>query len=528
MRDLSQDSTQLHIDDQPQTFLDNLILESVTDVTRRWHTPKRIGDGPVLHKTEAWEVLPYFGCANHTVLRDTTDGLFKCWYEIMVGEPDSKKMGLGMESQMCYAVSEDGLSWEKPPIGLEVNGRRTNIILGDAESGAHGLMVTEDPHARSEAERFKALFTRMWDHNKNRQIVAAHSPDGIDWHIYDELPSVGATGPRLCDVHIVGVDPDSREYVAYTRHFLMTAGATRTRFDRNVTFSRPYEPENFASYSQRRIWQIRSPDFIHWSEPLLLAAADEEEDNIDESFYGMVPFRVGTQHIAPLSVFSAVDNVMEVQLIHSRDGLRWKRANRRQPFLDQRGEGYWDGHMVSIVNPPIEVDGELWFFHSGTDFHHDWWLVGKREGIDHPEANDPLGCGSSFGMGVAKLRKDGYAGLFANQYRQGIVTTRPLISLGSRLSINATCGPGGSVRVEVLNRDEQILGSCNLESADPFESDSTDHTMTWNGDPTIPAGRGQDLYWRKLRFYLRNAELHSFRFTHSIEDPDPFKTEKEW
>ena len=34
----------------------------------------------------------------------------------------------------------------------------------------------------------------MWDHNKNRQIVAAHSPDGIDWHIYDELPSVGATG----------------------------------------------------------------------------------------------------------------------------------------------------------------------------------------------------------------------------------------------------------------------------------------------------------------------------------------------
>ena len=527
MRDLSRDSTHLYVDDQVQTFLDNLIIESVTDVTRRWHSPERVGDRPVLAKSEPWEDLPYLSCANYTVIRDSADGLFKCWYEIMVGEPDARKMALGMESRMCYAVSEDGLHWEKPRVGIDVNGRGTNIVLGDDEAGAHGLMVAEDPYAE-ENSRFKALFTRMWDHNKNRQIVAAHSPDGIDWRVYDELPSVGSAGPRLCDVHIVSIDPDSREYVAHTRHFLMTAGATKSRFDRDVTFSRPYEPDAFASYSQRRIWQIRSPDFIHWSEPTLLAAADEEEDNLDESFYGMAPYRVGRQYIAPLCVFRAVDNVMQVQLLHSRDGLRWNRAMNRQPFLDHRGQGHWDAHMVSIVNPPIEIDGELWFFYSGTDFHHDWWLVGQREGIDHPEAVDPLGCGAAFGMGVAKLRKDGYASLFANLYRQGIVTTRPLISLGSRLSINARCGTGGSIRAEVLNRDGQILGSCNVDRSDAFEADSTDHTMTWNGDPSIPAGRGQNLYWRKLRFYLRNAELYSFRFTNSVEDPDPFKTEKEW
>lgn len=528
MKNLSHDSTHLHVDDQVQTFLDNLLLESVTDVTRRWHAPERFGEGPVLAKTEAWEGLPYLSCANYTVLRDTADGLFKCWYEIMVGEPDATKMALGMESRMCYAVSEDGLQWEKPEVGLSVGGRRTNIVLGDDKTGAHGLMIAEDPFAASESERFKGLFTRMWDHNKNRQIVAAHSGDGVEWQLYDDLPQVGRDGPRLCDVHIVAVDHESREYVAYTRHFLMTAGATRTRFDRDVTFSRPYEPDYYPSYSQRRIWQIRSADFIHWSEPVLLAAADEEQDNLDESFYGMVPYRVGSQHVAPLCVFRSVDNVMDVQLLRSRDGIQWDRAANRQPFLAHRGDGHWDAHMVSIVNPPIEIDDELWFFHSGTDFHHDWWLVGQREGINHPEAVDPLGCGARFGLGVAKLRKDGYASLHANQYRLGVVTTRPLISLGSRLSINARCGPEGSIRAEILNRDDRTLGACTIENSDAFEGDATAHVMSWKADTEIPAGRGQDLYWRKIRFHLRNAELFSFKFTDAVEDSDPFKTEKEW
>ncbi|HAA76330.1 TPA: hypothetical protein DCE37_14535, partial [Candidatus Latescibacteria bacterium] len=78
MRDLFHDSTHLNVDDKVQTFVDNLLLESVTDVTRRWHTPERVGDGPVLAKTEDYEGLPYFGCANYTVIRDTRDGLFKC------------------------------------------------------------------------------------------------------------------------------------------------------------------------------------------------------------------------------------------------------------------------------------------------------------------------------------------------------------------------------------------------------------------------------------------------------------------
>ncbi len=526
MRDTSKDSTNLYVEDRTQTFIDNVVIESVQDVTRRWHTPERRGDGPIITKDRPWEGIPTFSYSSYCVLRDPEDGLFKCWYENSAGVPDAKLMALGLEAQQLYAQSEDGIHWTKPELDLvQVDGRNTNIVMPD---GAHCMSVVIDPHPPRKEERFRAFYTHMWDKNSQRQSRCAYSEDGIHWHAYDELPEMGIAGPRLCDVTIVMYDEDAREFIQNTRHILMTAAVTREVWDRSVSFARPYEPHNFAAYNQRRVWQSRSSDFIHWSEPALVAVTDDEEDNLDESFYGMPQFRVGTVHLATVGVLRAVDNEMDVQLLVSRDGIQWQRAIKRRPFLAPRGKGYWDAHMVSLTSPPIEVNDELWFYHGGTDYHHDWWLVGQREGIDHPEARDPLGCGARFGMGLATLRKDGYAGLFANRYRQGVVITRPLISLGSTLIINARCAPGGSVGVEVVDRFDRVAGDCSLEHCDHFVGDSVAHTVSWNGDSRVPAGRDKGLYWRKVKFVLRDAELFSFCFADSVEDQRQYKTEKEW
>ncbi len=525
-RDLRRDSTQLYVEDRVQTFIDNLVIESVQDITRRWHTPERFQNGPVLKKDRPWEVLPYLSYSTYCVLRDPVDGLFKCWYEQMTGEPNKKLMALGMESQQLYAESEDGIHWKKPEFDLfEIEGRKTNIVMGHGE---HGTSVLIDPHPRSADERFKAFYTRMWDNNSRRQSQCAHSADGIHWQTYDKLPRLGMAGPRLCDVTILSYDEDAREFVQNTRHIFMTATATRSEWVRDESFARPYEPGYFASYNQRRIWQSRSSDFLNWSEPVLVAACDEEEDNLDESFYGMPQFKLGTVHLATPGVFRSVENEMDVQLLVSRDGLRWDRTMKRQPFLAPRGESHWDAHMVSMTSPPIEVGDQLWFYHGGTDFHHDWWLVGARERIDHPETIDPLGCGAGFGLGLATLRKDGYAGLFANRYRTGVLITRPLISTGTQLEVNARCAPGGSLRVEITDRFDRVAEPCSRDNCDPISGDQVAQIVTWLGSPKIPAGRDQGMFWRKVKFYLQNAELFSFRFKDLVEDEQGFKTEKEW
>ena len=192
----------------------------------------------------------------------------------------------------------------------------------------------------------------------------------------------------------------------------------------------------------------------------------------------MPQFKVGTQHLETVGVFREVDNEIEVQLLASRDGLRWQRTMQRQPFLAPHGKGHWDVHMVSMTSPPIEVGGELWFYHGGTSYHHDWWLGGAREGIDHPETIDPLGCSAQFGLGLATLRKDGYAGLYANQYRKGVVITKLLISLGTQIEVNLKCAPAGSLRVEVTDRFDQVAGPCSRDNCDPIGGDSVAHAVT--------------------------------------------------
>ena len=45
-----------------------------------------------------------------------------------------------------------------------------------------------------------------------------------------------------------------------------------------------------------------------------------------------------------------------------------------------------------------------------------------------------------------------------------------------------------------------------------MSGDSVAHTVTWNGRPELPASARESANWRSLRFFLRDAELYSFRF----------------
>ena len=218
-------------------------------------------------------------------------------------------------------------------------------------------------------------------------------------------------------------------------------------------------------------------------------------------------FRVGRYVFGTLGVFRYVDDEMDVRLMMSRDGLHFEPTDRGRPFLEPRGDGSWDAHMVSITGPPVEMEEEWWFYHGGTDSHHDWWITGREEKLDVPEARDPYGH-VHFGLGLAVLCKEGIAGMAASRVRPGYLITRPLMSQGKRLLINARCGGGGWIRAAVLDQNLEPIGDCSLDRCDRFAGDKTAHTITWSKNPEVPASGT----WRAIRFDLQDAEIYSFRF----------------
>jgi hypothetical protein len=197
--------------------------------------------------------------------------------------------------------------------------------------------------------------------------------------------------------------------------------------------------------------------------------------------------------------------------------------NKRQPFLVPQGEGKWDAYMVTISHGPIEVGNELYIYYGGATNHHDWWITGAREGLQVPEVSIGTWGGTdnpkvNYALGLAKLRLDGFVSLDARAPRRGILITRPLISEGKQLVINARCRDGGSIAAEVVNLRDEVFPGYSRQECDIFKGDEVRHIFSWKGKSELPqtAPLRHARYpepeferYRKFRFYMENVELYS-------------------
>lgn len=510
------DATMLNIGRNKQLFLDDLIVESVENVCRTWHHPVPVPQNPLLVTDQPWERMVDFECNTWQLLRDPKDNLFKCWYGDYyqpVTRPGDVIMGQS-ELNVQYAESEDGLHWRKPRLDVhKYQGQPTNVVLPHA----YDLGLVLDPDEPDPAKRFKGLFNELIPGVSGdvATVMAATSGDGIHWNRTSERPQFGTSGSRLDDVIIMDYNPHSRVYTMTTRHYDMYAVARN--LDNPVTggFCPPYYPLDWRRMNKRRVWQAESADLVHWSELYPVVIPEDGLDDLDECAYGMCPYRVGNVMIGFLNTLSYVPNTQAVRLMYSRDGKTWHHLNKRQPFLAPTGPGHWDAFMTNIPSRPVEVGHELYVYYGGSRNHHDWWITGTAEGLDVPEARDRSLV--AYELGLAKLRLDGFCSLDAGPARRGILITRPVISPGTKLEVNARCLPGGSIAAEVVNLKDEVFPGYSRAECDVFTGDSTKHVFSWKGKTELPpAATDRANYpaaefarFRKIRFYLEKAEVYS-------------------
>jgi hypothetical protein len=212
----------------------------------------------------------------------------------------------------------------------------------------------------------------------------------------------------------------------------------------------------------------------------------------------MSAFAYQTMYVGLLWIFRATDDEgylvgpVHVELATSRDGIHWEREDGDRPAILPLGKpGSWEDGMVYTPNHPLVEGDTIKLFYSGFDEEHSRPMHGK--------------------IGLATLRKDGFASLDAGD-KEGTVLTRRLARLAGTLLVNAAASKGW-LKVEVLDADGKVLPGYGVDDCSPLAGDGVGQVVAWGDRKELPSGTSP----LRLRFVMKNAALYSFMAGDSVK-----------
>jgi len=442
--------------------VDDYLVASKDNIVRRYHAFQKYTNNPVLVVDRPWE-HNVVSCS--TVLRAEDGKGFRMWYYCWThpNDPD--------HGHALYAVSTDGIHWEKPDLGLlpwKVNGSSNNNFV----SASGSIMHT--PNDPDPARRYKAV------HSGNFFFSA--SPDGIHWERISqgELFKAGDTGHLMWD-------PLTDKYRGYAKVNTWVAGQRR-----------------------RAIGYSEGTGIEQWPPMQLIMAPDDFDDrwvkpnSVQRShFYNCPVFAYQNLYLGLMSIYRAEDDEgyfhgpIFVELVTSRDGIHWLREEGdRPPLLPCGPPRTWDHGMVAAASV-VSVGDQLYLYYSGYDGLHDYLPFHSA-------------------IGLAFLRRDGFVSLDGGD-NPGEVTTKRLTGLTGPLHVNCEAG-AGLLQVEVLDAAWRILPGYKRTDCNEPRSDGVDQVVTWREHAELPAAKGP----LRLRFFLKNVSLYSFHAGDNVKVlPDP-------
>lgn len=490
----------MKIDSRRQLFLDNALVHRTLLVRRVVHQPVRHPGNPVLKldrpwETEACEIIPP---ASGTVLYDEEENCFKMWYLAAAGPKREDLV-------FCYAVSDDGLIWEKPDLNrYEWRGSKSNNICLAGYRNFPQPMVHKLPEERGGGYRMffwgrtPAGFTK----GERVGLIQATSADGIGWEID---PHTNPVWPDIHDLQCIAYDASLGKYVTFQR---WTRGANLSAvpgYPDALTGEDDQVWPPILDHSVRMVVRAESLDGLQWEHFRWILEPDLD-DPLHVQFYSMQGFPYHSVYVGLLEIFDERRLSLEYQLAMSRDGLNWSRVGNRETFFPTGAHNAWDGEMVTIRTVPITLSDklgnprEMRIYYTGSNWKH------IHSAAPNATCRE-LGTRSegASGVGLATLRPDGFVSLYGGE-TEGDVVTCPVRLMGTTLFVNADASQG-SVRVSLLDKRGTPIEPYSRAESDPLNADKLSHAVSWNGKTCIGDLKGQEI---RLQFHLRNAHLYSF------------------
>jgi hypothetical protein len=443
---------QIVIDDLPLLFVDDNGIESRTTVTRTFHPAER-RENPVLEADKPWEIRRVYAWGS--VYFDESKDQYQMWYLARV-PPDER-------TNLLYATSPDGVTWEKPSLGLhEIEGSSANNVFDVGGGGSATVIV--DEHESDPQRRYKMIAHRKGGYH------ALHSGDGIHWKPYPENPILTSG-----DTVMLAQNPATGAYLAYHKR-----------------------PATIRGFPRRVVWLSQSMDFQKWSEPVLVFAPDAEDDNWPKDptsrmeVYDMPVFAHAAGYVGFPAMFQhfpqeldgsatggggllsteggavTATGPIDIQLATSRDGIDWKRSYPRLSMIPRGAPGTYDGgSILNTATFPVHTSDQTWVYYTAINTGHGAPIPPK-----------------AISVGRAEWRLHGFASLDAGPEGGTILTkslrfNKPVLVLNVDASI-------GEVRVELQDADGRPLKGFTFEESEALTGDHTAIPAKWRKHQSIP------------------------------------------
>ncbi len=457
-----------------QLFVDDFLIDR-TDLVRHYHSARKYHGNPIFYPETPLELglgdhVPMAAPFSDGVWYDPTDGKIKLWYHA------------GWFDGTAYAESEDGIHFTRVDCGV-----------GGAEDFNRCIPKREGVFRDS-----AAVVLDRWNENVKRpyKMFLYVRPDkgevwdSIDGKKWELSCTTGGTGDRST----IFYNPFRDKWVY----------SMRTGFGKLGVRARSYVEgdslEEAAPLSTPVPW-VRC-DRLDPVEPTI--GNRPTLYNVDAIAYESIMLGAFAVFLGPendVSTQTGIPKHTELHLAYSRDGFHWSRPTERVPFIapDRENPESWErGYIHSNNGVCLIHEDEIWFYYTG--FQGDESITRK------PTAYDGMYARAS--MGLAKLRRDGFASMDSYGFR-GSLTTRPIRFDGRYMFVNGDFH-NGKLRAALLDEKGAVLPGFSLDECVEYSEDSTKAMLRWRGRRNLDEVSGSVV---RIQFECAEGSLYAFWFS---------------
>ncbi len=307
-----------------ELFVDDYLIEDLKGAEQKLHRPIA-REVAIVHDAPCEGNISYY----HTVFRDGEK--FRMYYRGAHSGPRTTFPESKKHQVVCYAESNDGITWTKPNLGLHefAGSKENNVIWTGAGHHNFAPFLDSNPDSTPQA-RYKALGSGKGG------LVAFQSADAIHWSLIRKEPVI--TKGAFDSQNLAFYDNVRNRYIDFHRGF-----------------------EN----GKRAIMTCTSEDFINWTEPEFIRYDDDLDQHLYTNqiasypraphlFFGFpkrfLPSRNLTHHTG--------SGASDILLITSRDGEnfhRWNEAFIRPGLQRER----WVNRNNFVAHGFVETSSQL-------------------------------------------------------------------------------------------------------------------------------------------------------------------------